>query len=441
MLNLGLDISLKPLGIAGEEVDPDLTLHQDFTKSSLASAAVLGPTLSFSRASEATYFDASGVMQTAASGALRLGAHVFNGSAWVNRGALIENSGTNECLRSEEFDDAVWIKTSATITPNAATALDGSVTADRYESDADGSSLDQTVAVTQPGLNFSIFVKAETAQFLHLRAVSNYGFGSESWFDLSSGSFLSFNNIGPPFGLSGVSLIKDMGDGWYRCSILPLNANLGSVSSWTVSVRLADADGSDTEVEDESILVWGAQVEAFTTLHSQVSSYIPTEGSAVTREQDLLGTTDVTWFNDDEGTFVCEGLAPAEQGVNMFAFHMDDGTATDRLGTYVAPSPDDFHSVSTHSSDDDGALVTTPDYVYGDPFKVALAYADDDFIMAFDGGLSAADNSAAFPLADAMTNLRVGTDNDASDWLNGYVTDLKYYEVRKANTFLQSETM
>lgn len=55
----------------------------------------------FSRASSATYVDSSGVVQTASSGTIRDAHHEWNGSAWVNKGLLLEtNAATNLLLNS-----------------------------------------------------------------------------------------------------------------------------------------------------------------------------------------------------------------------------------------------------------------------------------------------------------------------------------------------------
>jgi hypothetical protein len=56
---------------------------------------------SFARASAATYVDASGILQTAASGVARTGHHIYSGSAWVNEGLLLESEArTNLLLNS-----------------------------------------------------------------------------------------------------------------------------------------------------------------------------------------------------------------------------------------------------------------------------------------------------------------------------------------------------
>lgn len=57
--------------------------------------------LTFARSGTATYVDANGVLQTAADGVARVGHHRWNGSAWVNKGLLLETAArTNDLLNS-----------------------------------------------------------------------------------------------------------------------------------------------------------------------------------------------------------------------------------------------------------------------------------------------------------------------------------------------------
>lgn len=56
--------------------------------------------LTHTRASTATYVDSTGALQTAASGVPRIGHHVWNGSAWVNEGLLVESEARTNLLHT-----------------------------------------------------------------------------------------------------------------------------------------------------------------------------------------------------------------------------------------------------------------------------------------------------------------------------------------------------
>ena len=62
---------------------------------------------SYSRATTATYFDAAGVMQTAAINVPRIDHDPVTGESL---GLLIEEARTNLLTYSEQFDNAIWLK-------------------------------------------------------------------------------------------------------------------------------------------------------------------------------------------------------------------------------------------------------------------------------------------------------------------------------------------
>lgn len=72
-------------------------------------------------------------------------------------------------------------------------------------------------------------------------------------------------------------------------------------------------------------------------------------------------------------------------------------------------------------------------------FMSAAAYADDDVRAAVDGTLSPADTTAAIPLADAMTTLRIGATSAGAQW-DGHIARIAYRNRRLPNDMLQSLT-
>ena len=96
-----------------------------FANSSLdlpfARTKTLDPRITFTRASSGTYVGADG---------------------------LIKSAVTNLVLRSEEFNNAAWTKTSATVTANAATAPNGTLTADKLITDSGATGGRVSVSIT-----------------------------------------------------------------------------------------------------------------------------------------------------------------------------------------------------------------------------------------------------------------------------------------------------
>lgn len=111
---------------------PDLrpSLLLDF-----ANSGRVDPRITFSRVSTATYFDNKGVLRTAPAGVPRIDYDPATGEC---RGLLVEEQRTNFLRYSEEFDNAYWIKARSSITTNAVTAPDGTLSAAAWRTEQKG---------------------------------------------------------------------------------------------------------------------------------------------------------------------------------------------------------------------------------------------------------------------------------------------------------------
>ncbi|MDT9298437.1 MAG: hypothetical protein P5700_26220, partial [Arthrospira platensis PCC 7345] len=62
--------------------------------------------------------------------------YTFNPETGERLGSLVEEQRTNLVSWSEDFDNATWTKTRASITPNVIVALDGNLTGDKLVEDS-----------------------------------------------------------------------------------------------------------------------------------------------------------------------------------------------------------------------------------------------------------------------------------------------------------------
>ena len=240
--------------------------------------------LTHTRASTATYVDATGTLQTAAINQPRLGHHVWNGSAWVNEGLLHESEArTNISSQSEDFSSATWLLTRASLSADSVAAPNGEVTAGSLIEDATASAshgaMRQAITYSAATYTFSCFAKKNTRNFIRMfidNSLNSASVNINAYFDLDSGVVGTQVN-------TTTAKIESYSNGWYRCSIT-FTAVAGS--STGAQVYLATADNVATYDGDgsSSVYVWGAQVE----LGPTPSSYIPTSGSTVTRAADVL---------------------------------------------------------------------------------------------------------------------------------------------------------
>ena len=149
---------------------------------------------------------------------------------------------------SEDFSNAAWVKDGATVSANAITAPDGTLTADAIvENAVTGSHRVYVSITTTANPTFYVCAKKGTRNFLMLQDI---GGAKKAWFDLNTGV------VGTA--TAGVtSQISPLGGGWYLCA-----ASINATSSIYL-VEAADADNIATYAGvngNTAIYVWGAQL-------------------------------------------------------------------------------------------------------------------------------------------------------------------------------------
>ena len=243
-----------------------------------------------SRASTATYYDASGVIQTAGVDVARDNAY-FPDENGVFRpaGLLLEGSGTNLFLYSDQLDDFYWTKTNISLTQNAAVAPDGNTTADLLAPDAtDGNHKFSNVRSdlsTTTHSTFSVFVKYAGHRWIRLRAD---GSSNNNYFDVLNGV------IGTTSTADSTSVsISKLANDWYRITLTYLADSRFDEPEFYFAVDDNDAS-TFTGNGTDGVYFWGAQLET----GSYPTSYIPTTSSTVTRAADVSTSSTVTRVAD-----------------------------------------------------------------------------------------------------------------------------------------------
>lgn len=242
-------------------------------------------------------------------------------------GYLSEGASANISIRSEEFDDAAWTKQASTVTANEAFAPDGTKSMDVVEADSTASiqpyvrtTLNATLGVD---ITFSIFVKAREAKFAQLI----FGSGEiandpRANFDLINGTL---GTVDADFTAS----IKDCGNGIYRISVTGLTAST-TVRPRLVLIQSATdvRAASNSWTSGDGLYAWGAQLESLPF----PSSYVRTEGGAVTRSRDAA-TASIA-----EGSFTNEFSVSYEarhkgyvSGDILRTFVLSDDTGSNRF--------------------------------------------------------------------------------------------------------------
>lgn len=259
----------------------------------------------YSRASTATYVDASGIVQTAAIDEARSAHYV---GATLTR--LYEAAATNLALWSEAFDNATWTNVgSPTVSANAVVAPDGATTADTITdaSAAESRGKRQTVAVANDAATYtaSVYLAKTVGTPTHFPCM-NLRFTGGTLVD----AYVVVNTTTGALFDSAVSTAsaESVGDYW-RVSLTVANNASGNTSAllslypaWRGDLTATDLDVSTTG----AATFWGAQLEAGTS----ATSYIPTAAAAVTRAADLGGlAATTTGYTRTVGSFLTDGFA------------------------------------------------------------------------------------------------------------------------------------
>ena len=226
----------------------------------------------FTRSSTATYVDSDGLIKTAKAGHARID-YLDNADGHL----LLEPARTNLITYSEDFTG--WSLTSASKSlDSSVVSPEGSSGVQKLTSSIGSSFHFALFSVTLTGKqSFSVFLKKGTVSqaSLFLSEVGNFG----AIFDLENGLVESVS------GSDNTAEIHNYGNGWYRCIV-----NHTSTDDLVNQVRIGvnnGAIGSFNADGTEAIYIYGAQVEA----GSYATSYIPTEGSSVTRAREDIALT------------------------------------------------------------------------------------------------------------------------------------------------------
>jgi hypothetical protein len=206
----------------------------------------------------------------------------------------LEYAPHNLLLQSQTFDNASWTKTSSSITANAATAPDGTLTGDKLIGNSGlNGSVSQIISFTS-GTSYAVSFFAQKAEFdiVQLRVGSSAFAGTTGNrtvdFNLTTGSVSSVGSS-----ISSAS-ITAVGNGWYRCVSIVIPT---STASDSVFIRISNTgDGTS------GLYIWGAQL----AVGPYPLDYTPTTTAVVYGPR----------FDYNPSTLVAQGLLIEEQRTN-----------------------------------------------------------------------------------------------------------------------------
>jgi hypothetical protein len=343
----------------------------------------------------------------------------------VGSNGLIQYAPHNLLTYSEQFDNAAWTKTNATVSANVTIAPDGTLTADKLEPATTAStSIYQSVVIATSSYTGSVYVKkgsgASDANRFYLRDSTTSTTLLQVAIDYDT---LVITYV---IGSTGAS-VQNVGNGWLRVS-------LTITSSLTIgnTLRYGVCFVGNNETAGEFAYAWGAQLEA----GAFPTSYIPTTSATVTRVADnasMVGSNFSSWYNQNEGTIYSQWMLGGDN-TSANVYNINDTTATNYIRNRYGSAGTANDNAVTVSSVVQQTLTATNQVALYAMYKNAMAYKQNDFARSANGTLITG-STGNIPFVSQMN---IG--GIVGDYLNGHIQSIKYYPTRLPNADLQRLT-
>jgi len=335
------------------------------------------------------------------------------------KGILIEEQRTNLYTWSQDFTNAIWNKSSVTVTPAAAISPDGAMNAalitcsgasNTFLSSGSSASFAQGQTATK-----SVYAKAGSSNLLWLEKSDGATYGAAKY-DLSTGVATSQAGI--------IASMIPVGGGWYRCfaTYTFTQAGGGSINAHYVESYGVGASG-------KSLYLFGAQIEqgAFAT------SYIPTSGSQVTRAADKPAVPASLWLKALQGTLYVEYSDDCLNSSTLAQLSSGDGGAV----VWIVRGPTGVNCmVNNGGLYRSAAAVGLSRAVH----KAAVTWDAAGNFMSCCDGQAVASNTQPNGAPPITGGLRIGCDNLVAAWANGHIRAAKYFPDTRTAAQLQTLT-
>ena len=259
---------------------------------------------------------------------------------------LLEPARTNLVTYSEDFSN--WNTIQSSLTSDYGISPDGSTNSTRCVFSSSNQSLELTVSASN--VIATIYIKGTIGETIQ-------------------------------FGTNGAEEIFTLSGDWQRLE----KYNSSSVSRVTLNTY-AGVTARDVEI-------WGAQLEQ----GSYPTSYIPTNGSAITRVADTAnGAGNSEVFNDSEGVLFFEGSTLVNSGETR-RIVLSDGTTSDRVILEYSGALNTINYYLVSSGIDQAAL----SFVLNNSnsfTKIILKYKTNNFALWVNGFQVGVDASGVTPI-------------------------------------------
>jgi hypothetical protein len=401
-----------------------------------AATKTLDRRITFTRDGVGTYVDDMCIIKYASNNVPRFDHDPTTGESL---GLLIEESRTN--LHTYSHDLSQWTSVGVPLVVNDTTAPDGTVTADKLTGTSGtsngghnfiGDAAESTLTANTT-YNCSIFLKHENI-FPGGLAITRIGIHRGSWYAYLDISWTDSEEISSIGNFSASNIVyESYPNKWYRISFTFTTPS--SVGTNTRFYVHPDRSGNQA-----SVWVWGAQLEA----GNFATSYIPTDGSTVTRAADyakITGTNFTDFYNATESAisvrFNMYGYTNV--GYNR-VYEISDGTISNK--THLANDSTNSTFYETFIINGSNNLSNESEAItFGNFYNYTASFKKNDYqrYLNVDGTLEGHADSSIEINNFSPTQIIFGghLNSPTRGILNGHISYFKYYPKRLPNAQLQ----
>jgi hypothetical protein len=244
----------------------------------------------FTRATTATRVNSSGLIEEMAINVPRLEYPLIDGVVNGCPSLLLEPQSLNQIINSENLSNSSWGKTNAVVESNSTISPNGTLTADKLTFNTSGN-FGRIVSSNLTFINsVSFFIKYIDLEYILIFL----GTSSNGVYVNIKEGYATSTVIGAGLDIT----FKKYPNDWLR-----IEASGGN-NGTSLEIYAANSIPNYSPITlNGSFYLWGLQAET----NSYPTSYIPTNGSTVTRNAETCtGAGDAATFNDSEGVLMAE---------------------------------------------------------------------------------------------------------------------------------------
>jgi hypothetical protein len=408
---------------------------------------VLGASGDFNvtRATTATRVNASGFIEVVASGVPRLDYYTSGGTAGCPA-LLVEPSGTNVVVQSQNWlangwrDDATANVTTVSATTGTLDPL-GTYTANAISPTSGNTS--HIKVGSDSAISFTSGT-VYTASAFFKQGVGNAGrYIQIAWplLRFAGNTFANFDlQLGTVALVTGSTVtagIENYGNGWYRCRCT--NTCISTGTNNGISMPLIETSGATrlptfTGTTTDVLYGWGAQTET----GSIATSYIPTTTTSGTRNADVINLSGAVsgCIGQTEGTIYAE-VDVRNFVTNGRILAITDGISASNAIEFRINTSSRIRGLITASTNIVADINTSTNQPIG-IYKMALAYAQNDFALYINGTPIGTDTGGQMPIN--LSKINIGTSAVDLNPLNDRIRAAALYTTRLTDAQLAALT-